>query len=223
MTIRRTLLLDLDGTLVDSAPDLLASGNRLMRAQGLAPFAMAELRPMIGDGVGALVARMLAARGRTAGERDVAAFMEEYLPHVAVATRPYPGVAGMLEALKAAGWRLAVCTNKPAGAARRLLDAVGLLGMMAAVGGGDGFGVRKPDPRHLLLTLAAAGGEASRALMLGDHANDVRAARGAGLPCLFAAWGYGDAAMAQGAAAEVPLPSDVPGLAERVMPASVPR
>ena len=112
-----------------------------------------------------------------------------------------PGVAEGLRALACEGWRLAVCTNKPEAAARTLLSALGLAPYLAAVGGGDSFAVRKPDPRHLLATLAAAGGIAARAVMGGDHANDVAAARGAGLPCIFAAWGYGPPAMSAGAVA----------------------
>ena len=103
--------------------------------------------------------------------------------------------------LTAEGWRLAVCTNKPEAPARALLRAFGLDGLIAAIGGGDSFPVRKPDPAHLLATLKAAGGDPAHAVMAGDHANDVAAARGAGVPCVFAAWGYGPPEMAEGAAA----------------------
>ena len=106
-----------------------------------------------------------------------------------------------LHTLAREGWRLAVCTNKPEKAARTLLAALGLAALFAAVGGGDSFPVRKPDPAHLLATLQAAAGEPGHAVMAGDHANDVAAARGAGVPCIFAAWGYGPPAMAEGAAA----------------------
>jgi phosphoglycolate phosphatase len=98
-----------------------------------------------------------------------------------------------------AGWRLAICTNKPEAAARALLESLGLMKFLCAVGGGDSFPVRKPDPAHLLATLREAGGDPAAAIMVGDHANDVAAARGAGVKSVFVTWGYGPAAMAEGA------------------------
>ena len=113
---------------------------------------------------------------------------------------------------------MAVCTNKSEVAARKLLRALGILGYFAAVGGGDSFGVRKPNPGHLLATLAAAGGEPARALMVGDHANDMAAARAAGIVPVFALWGYGTAEMAGGAAPAAAI-SAVQRIAEALLPA----
>lgn len=204
-----TLLLDLDGTLVDTLPDLLASLNRtLAPAQ---PYTLAETRPWIGDGAGVLVKRALAARGKTATETDLAALMQDYIAHVSDYSVPYPGTEAALDALQAAGWQLAVCTNKPERASRNLLAALGLLDRFAAVGGGDSFPVRKPDPAHLRATLNAAGGSLERAVMIGDHQNDILAATGAGIPCIFAAWGYGDDAA--GSAAKARCFTEVPELA----------
>ena len=197
----RTLLLDLDGTLVHSVPDLAAALNRLMDARGLAGFSHPETASMVGDGVARLVGLAFTARGRAPDEGAVAEFSADYLLHAAVETRPYPGVADGLRAMADEDWTLAVCTNKPESAARALLSALGLISLFAAIGGGDSFPVRKPNPAHLLATLKAAGGEPSRAVMAGDHANDVAAARGAGVPCVFAGWGYGPPAMAEGAVA----------------------
>jgi phosphoglycolate phosphatase len=132
---------------------------------------------------------------------------------------PFPGVPATLRAMADAGWRFAVCTNKPHAAALALLHNLGLERWFAAVGGGDSFAVRKPDPAHLLATLAAAGGSAGRAVMAGDHANDVLAARGAGVPCIFAAWGYGPPTMAEGAAAVAQHFTDLPDVCERLLPA----
>ena len=196
----RTLLLDLDGTLVDSAPDLAASLNRVLARPG-APFTPAEIAPMIGDGAGVLARRAMAARGLPESPEMIQRFTEDYGAHAAELTQPYPGVLDGLRALTAAGWRLAVCTNKPEAAARTLLAALGFQDLLAAVGGGDSFPVRKPDPGHMLGTLRLAGGEPGAAVAVGDHRNDVAAARGAGLPCIFAAWGYGGPEMAEGAAA----------------------
>jgi len=215
--LARTLLLDLDGTLIDTVPDLAAALNRLMRARGLAGFTLAATAAMVGDGVARLVERACAARGRQADAADVAAFATDYAAHAVAASRLYPGVADTLRLLAAEGWRLAVCTNKPEAPARALLRAFGLDGLIAAIGGGDSFPVRKPDPRHLLATLAAAGGTPDRAVMVGDHANDVAAATGAGLPCIFAAWGYGPPAMAAGAAATAAAFTEVPALARALL------
>ena len=197
--MNRTLLFDLDGTLVHSVPDLAAALNRLMDARGLAPFTEPETARMVGDGVAKLIERAFAARGRMPDAEAVADFSADYQQHAAVASRPYPGVADGLRTLADGGWRLAVCTNKPERAARALLSALGLASRFAAVGGGDSFPVRKPDPAHLLATLSAAGGEPAHAVMAGDHANDVAAARGARVPCIFAGWGYGPPSMAEGA------------------------
>ncbi len=197
----RTLLLDLDGTLVHSVPDLAAALNRLMRTRGLEEFSHPETAQMVGDGVAKLVERAFAARGRAPDAGAVAEFSADYLAHAAVETEPYPGVADGLRALADDGWRLAICTNKPERAARALLSALGLELRFAAIGGGDSFPVRKPDPAHLLATLHVAGGDPAHAVMAGDHANDIAAARGAGLPCIFAGWGYGPLAMAEGAVA----------------------
>jgi phosphoglycolate phosphatase len=214
-----TVLFDLDGTLVDSAPDLHAAADRMAASLGLAPYSRAEIVGMIGDGAKALVTRALAARGRGFDEAAYEAFLADYTAHAAVETHPFPGIAALLDALEAQGWRLAVCTNKPEAAARALLDALGLADRFAAIGGGDSFPVRKPDPAHVRATLSAAGGDPARTVMIGDHHNDVQAARGAGIPCVFATWGYGTAAMAEGAAAIAAHPDEVPALLERLVPA----
>jgi len=195
------LLLDLDGTLVDTVPDLAAALNRMLTGRGLAPLTEAETASMVGDGVAKLVERALAARGRTVRPHDVAEYSADYMTHVAVKSVLFPGVTETLNALASEGWRLAVCTNKPEAATRAVLSALDVTGMFAAIGAGDSFPVRKPDPAHLLATLRAAGGTPDAAVMAGDHRNDVLAARGAGVRCVFCRWGYGAPAMAEGAAA----------------------
>jgi phosphoglycolate phosphatase len=217
--VARTLLLDLDGTLVDTVPDLTAAVNRLMRTRGLADFSCAQVTMMVGDGLGALVARAFAAHEREADASAVAELTEDYLAHVAVESRPYPQVLPVLTALARDGWRLAVCTNKPERAARALLLAVGVLPLLCAVGGGDSFAARKPDPVHLLGTLTRASGQPGAAVMLGDHHNDVLAARGAGVPVIFAGWGYGPAAMAAGSSAVAHDITEAAAIANRLLPA----
>ncbi|HJS85445.1 MAG TPA: HAD hydrolase-like protein [Acetobacteraceae bacterium] len=214
---RPTLLLDLDGTLIDSAPDLAAALNRLMAERGLAPFTRAETARMVGDGVQRLVERAFAARGRVPDAADVAHYTDDYARHCACGSRPFPGVARTLRGLRQAGWRLGVCTNKLEGVARRLLAAFDLAGLFDAVGGGDSFPVRKPDPAHVLATLGASGGVRERAVMAGDHRNDVLAAHGAGLACVFAGWGYGTAEMAAEADAVAARFAELPDMAGRLL------
>jgi phosphoglycolate phosphatase len=216
--VARTLLLDLDGTLVDTVPDIAAALNRLMMSRGLALFDFHATAAMVGDGVAVLVNRAFAARGVVPDERALADFSADYGAHAAIASRPYPGVPELLRDLSAAGWRLAICTNKPVAAASALLEALDLMPLLCAIGGGDSFPVRKPDPAHLLATLAAAGGDVASAIMVGDHANDIAAAKGAGVKSVFVTWGYGPITMAAGADAVV---HDIAELAA-VLPGLVP-
>lgn len=214
---RPTLVFDLDGTLVDSVPDLAASLNRVMVERGLGVFSAAEVTAMVGDGARVLVRRALKARGLGEDEAVLAAFLDDYGANAAVATCPYPDVPETLQALRAAGWRLAVCTNKPIAPARDLLAALGMAELFAAVGGGDSYPIRKPDPGHLLATLAEAGGDPARAVMVGDHHNDVAAAMGAAIPAIFALWGYGTPEMGEHAAAKAIGFAEIPALAEQVL------
>ena len=214
----RTLLLDLDGTLVDTVPDLAAALNRLMLARGLPIFGYPQVAAMVGDGVAVLTARAFAAHDRRPDATAVADLSADYTAHVAVASKLYPGVLPVLTRLTRGGWRLAVCTNKPERAARLLLHAVGVLPLLYAVGGGDSFAMRKPDPAHLLATLCRAGGKADASLMVGDHRNDVVAASGAGMRCVFAGWGYGPIGMAEGSVAVARDIAEVAEIANRLLP-----
>ena len=201
----RSAVFDLDGTLVDSAPDIHAALDRLMALRRLPGFARAEVVGMIGDGVRVLLERAFAARGLVLDEDGFAHFMADYEANAAVLTRPFDGIPELLRGLGDAGWRLAVCTNKPVVAARVLLSGLGLDHHFSALGGGDSFPMRKPDPGHLRATLAAAGVNAEGAVMIGDHANDMLAARGAGVRAIFAGWGYGPHSMA----GDAPIAVDV--------------
>jgi phosphoglycolate phosphatase len=204
----RCAVFDLDGTLVDSAPDIHAALDRLMARRRLPGFARAEVVGMIGDGVRVLLERAHAARGITLDEASFEYFMADYEANAAVLTQPFAGIPDLLGALGNAGWRLAVCTNKPEAAARVLLSGLGLDRHFSALGGGDSFPMRKPDPGHLRATLAAAGAAPEEAVMIGDHANDMLAARGAGVRAIFAGWGYGPQHRAGGA----PIAVDVVAL-----------
>lgn len=212
----RWCVFDLDGTLVDSVPDLAAALNRIMAARGLAAFALPQVQAMVGDGARALVERGFAARDAAMDAAAVADFLADYTVNAAVDSRPYPDVEATLVTLRRAGWTLAVCTNKPVLAARALLSALGLDRYFAAVGGGDSYPVRKPDPGHLLAVLGACGGRADRAVMVGDHHNDILAAAGTGVASVWARWGYGLAV--QGATAEAGAFTDLPQALDRLIP-----
>ncbi|MBO1325834.1 phosphoglycolate phosphatase [Acetobacter sp. TBRC 12305] len=204
MTTRRLAVFDMDGTLLDSLPDLAECSRDLLASYALPPISDAEVRGMIGEGVQVLVTRALALAARkqaaltggpvtTLPESAQAAerFMAFYTPRAARLSRLFPGTEDALHALQAQGWSLAICTNKPERAARGILDTLGVAALFAAVGGGDSFAARKPDPRHLLGTIVQAGGQVQRSVMIGDMPPDWLAAEGAGCDFVFAAWGYG--------------------------------
>ncbi len=185
----------------------------MLAARGHAPLTEPAIAAMVGDGLVPLIQRVFAAVGGTPDPQAGRDYLSDYESHVCVKTRLFDGMAAALTTLRSAGWRLAVCTNKPERAARLLLEALGVSDLFVAVGGGDSFGFHKPDPRHLAATLAKAGGTASRAVMIGDHSNDIHAALGCGVKALFAGWGYGRPGMETGAAAVVGQPADLPVLA----------
>jgi phosphoglycolate phosphatase len=193
------MVFDLDGTLVDALPDLTAALNRMLAARSLAPLTAAEVRPMIGDGTKKLVERALAARGASYDDASERAMVADYTSHVAGESRPYPGVNATLTRLQEAGWKFAICTNKSTAATKALLAALDIAHWFAALGCGDSFAVRKPDPAHLAGTIDAAGGTAAHSLMVGDNINDIAVGKALGVPTIFAAWGYGKAEMGEGA------------------------
>jgi phosphoglycolate phosphatase len=209
-----TLLLDLDGTLVDSVPDIVAALNRMGKARGFAPFDRAEVIPMVGDGTKSLLQKAFAARNRPFDDAVEAPYVTDYTAHSTVETKIFPDVIETLRRFADAGWKLAVCTNKPVAPTHKVLAAMGLTPFLSAIGGGDSFPVRKPNPGHVLGTLELAGGHADAAVMVGDHHNDVLSANGAHVPCIFAAWGYGPLSMAAGAAAVAERFADLPAIAD---------
>lgn len=195
------MVFDLDGTLVDALPDLTAALNRMLAARNLAPLTPAEVRPMIGDGTKKLVERALAARGAPYDDASERAMVADYTSHVAGESRPYPGVNATLTQLQEAGWKFAICTNKSTGATKALLAALDIAHWFAALGCGDSFAVRKPNPEHLARTIEAAGGGTARSLMVGDNVNDIVVGKAVGVPTIFAAWGYGKREMGEDASA----------------------
>ena len=189
-----TVVFDLDGTLVDTAPDLVGTLNVLLAEEGLPALAMTEARPMIGQGARAMLAKGFAAGGAPLAEARMAAlfarFIDHYLAHIAQASRPFPGVLAALDTLAGAGARLAVCTNKRTDLSVALLRALGLADRFAAIVGADAAPPGKPDPRHLIAAIERAGGRREQAVMVGDSASDAGAARAAGVPLVLVSFGY---------------------------------
>jgi phosphoglycolate phosphatase len=186
------LVFDLDGTLVDSVPDLANALNEVLRERGYPPLSRAEVAPMVGDGVPPLVARAFAARGGSAAEAALALprYIELYEASATNLTRPYPGVRETLVLLRAHGYRTAVCTNKLQRASETVLAGLDLAGLFDAVAGGDRYPVRKPDKGHLLGLIAELGGSAARTVMIGDSENDAAVAHAAAVPLVIMRYGY---------------------------------
>jgi len=195
----RTIVFDLDGTLVDTAPDLLASLNVLLAREGLDPVDPVAGRTMIGGGIKRLIEKGLAQQGGVFAPAHVdelfSVYIAHYAAHIADLSRPFPGVEAALDALAGRGDRLAVCTNKLAWLSVRLLERLGLAERFDAICGPDTFGIRKPDPEALRQTVRVAGGTLADAVMIGDSATDIRTARAAGVPVIAVDFGYSEVAV----------------------------
>lgn len=185
----RAVIFDLDGTLIDAAPDLAAKLNQVLASEGLAPLSVQAVTGMIGDGAPKLVERAFAAQGKAMQPQYLEMFLALYPQDPVRHTVVYEGIFPALEALRAQGRRLGVCTNKPEAATIAVLEALQLAPFFEAVVAGDSTPYRKPDPRHLAATMAAL--EVTDAIMVGDHANDMQVAAELALPSVFCAWGYG--------------------------------
>jgi phosphoglycolate phosphatase len=196
-----TIVFDLDGTLVDTAPDLIDTLNLVLGDQGLPTVPYDEARPLIGGGAKAMIERALAFEGRSASANDVEAlytsFVAHYSEHIADRSRPFSGVETALDRLAAEGCRLAVCTNKLEWLSRRLLDALNLTDRFAAICGQDTFGIQKPDPQIFRATVMRAGGNPVQAIMVGDSVTDIRTAQAAKVPVIAVDFGYTDVPVAQ--------------------------
>jgi phosphoglycolate phosphatase len=194
MTSPRTVVFDLDGTLVDTAPDLINALNFILDREGLPPVPLHSARNMIGAGARKLLERGLELEGRSASPAEIGRLTEDfisyYADHIAEQSRPFDGLERALDDLAGHGYRLAVCTNKLEWLSTRLLDQLNLSSRFAAICGADTFGVAKPDPAILRQTVARAGGQLSSAIMVGDAGPDVGVARRAGIPVIGVSFGY---------------------------------
>lgn len=190
------IVFDLDGTLADTAPDLLGTLNVLLAREGLAPLPVSQAGSLIGAGARALLARGFDAAGKELGPARLEALYADFLTHYAenicIGTRLFPGAVAAMDRLAAEGYVLAVCTNKVEAHSVRLLEALGIASRFRAICGRDTFPVFKPDPRHLVLTIERAGGDLRRAVMVGDSLTDIATAKAAGVPVVAVPFGYSD-------------------------------
>ena len=201
MSPPRIVVFDLDGTLVDTAPDLIAALNYVLDREGMPPVPLKSARNMIGAGARKLIERGLELDGRTMSVPDIDRlfrdFIVYYADHIADASRPFEGLEAALDDLESQGFRFAVCTNKLEWLSKLLLEKLDLSRRFAAICGADTFGVAKPDPVILQQTVARAGGQLSGAIMVGDAGPDVGVARRAGIPVIGVEFGYTDVPIAE--------------------------
>ena len=190
----RAVIFDLDGTLVDTAPDLMRATNHVLESLGRRPISMDEVRSFVGHGARALLTRGLAATGGLPEaydvEPDYIRFVDYYSQNIAEGSTPFPGLIRLLDRLKAEGFGLGVCTNKLEGLSVQLLDALKLSPYFGAVVGPDTLGIAKPDPRPFREAVSRLGLVAPRALMVGDSETDILTARNAGVPVIAVPFGY---------------------------------
>ncbi len=189
-----TIVFDLDGTLIDTAPDLIGTVHALLARRGLEAVPDTLLRPEISFGSRRMMQTALQHHGQQPDDADLDAifveFLEYYRQHLADRSTPFPGIRALLESLGSAGARLAVCTNKAEGPARELLTQLGMSTQFAFIAGRDTFEVCKPHPYHLTETVRRAGGDPARAIMVGDSETDVKTAKAAETPVIGVTFGY---------------------------------
>jgi phosphoglycolate phosphatase len=191
-----TIVFDLDGTLVDTAPDLVDTLNVIFAQEGFAPLAYEEARNFVGGGARLMIARGFKAQGRVLSPNKLKQlfkdFIAHYSEHLTDRSLPFPGVADTLDVLAARGCNFAVCTNKLEALSVRLLGKLELSDRFVAICGQDTFGIQKPDPEILRRTIGAAGGRLETTVMIGDSVTDIRTARAAGVPIVAVDFGYSE-------------------------------
>lgn len=189
----RAVLFDLDGTLADTAPDLIAAVNRIVVEEGLAPLPEAALRPLVSKGGRALLTRAFPELDEAAREPLLPRFLAAYAEALSQHTRPFAGIEALLGDIEARGWPWGIVTNKPEALAVGVVDGLGWSKRSKALVGGDTLPVRKPSPEPLWLAAAKLGVAPGHCLYVGDDARDIEAARAAGMPSVAACWGYREA------------------------------
>lgn len=195
------LVFDLDGTFADTAPDLLDSLNHCLQMTGLPPADPRMLMRYVGHGGRTMIERAMQARGKTITATELETLMAAFIAHyengMPGKTQPFAGAIKVLDQFQAAGWILAICTNKYEGMSKRLLEGMGVDHRFEAICGQDTFAHKKPDPRHLMETIELAGGDPERAIMVGDSITDIDTAKAAGIPVIAVSFGYSDRPVAE--------------------------
>lgn len=199
--LRPTIVFDLDGTLVDTASDLIESLNYCLAKAGFSKANPSDFRQFVGFGGRAMISRACQAQNISLDESSLDELMADFLGHYSAGipgrSRPYPGAEAAISRFAANGFTTAICTNKYESLSFSLISGLGLSQQFSAICGADTFGFRKPDPRHLTETVKMAGGDPARALMVGDSRTDIDTAKAAGLPVVAVDWGYTDRHVAE--------------------------
>ena len=192
----KSIIFDLDGTLVDTSPDLTAALNAVLTAAGRRPLPETEVRHLVGRGALVLIERGMAATGAPVDGALMPKLLQDFIAHyganIAAGSQPFPGAVNAIRRLIAAGHSLGICTNKPEALTFKLMDALNLRRFFPVMLGADSQPYRKPDPRHLLDTIAKLGGDPANAVMIGDSETDLKTARAAGVPVVLVGFGYTD-------------------------------
>ncbi len=216
MTVRtrfpEVALFDLDGTLLDSAPDMLATVNRMRARRDIAPMLLADIRPVVSRGARAMATKAFPEWNDDEILAAVPEFLDIYAQELGKHCRPFDGIPELLDALEAQGSRWGIVTNKPEGLARDLMPLLGWEARCAVLVGGDSLAERKPHPLPLLHSAEVLGIAPSQCVYVGDDRRDIESARAAGMPSIAALWGYrmaGDAPADWGAEAMVDVPHDL--------------
>lgn len=190
------LVFDLDGTLIDTAPDLLDSLNHCLVHLGLKPASPLAMRRFVGHGGRVMITRAMTEQGRMPTETDLddilPVFLEHYGSGMPGKSLPYPGALDAIERFSVAGYKIAICTNKYQHLSDALIEGLGLTERFASICGADRFDFRKPDPRHLTETIALTAGNPEKSILVGDSRTDIDTAKAAGIPIVAVDWGYTD-------------------------------
>ncbi|QNT78912.1 HAD-IA family hydrolase [Entomobacter blattae] len=220
------MVFDLDGTLIDSLPDLTVAANHMLESYNLPPLSDTQIRAMIGDGVKVLIRKILSTAKSVSEEELPTPLIEEatrrymayYTPHSTDLTHLFPHTHSTLQNLAEKGWAMAVCTNKPVKAAETILQHLGINSFFSTVSGGDSFPHMKPHPEHLLGTIQKISGDIRKTIMVGDHYNDLFAARDAKIAgSIFAQWGYGRKEMEKEATLVAQTITDLPTYGQKIL------
>ena len=193
---RPTIVFDLDGTLVDTAVDLLDSLNHCLGTVGMAQTDLSNLRAYVGRGARVMITRAFEAQDRRLAPTQLdslfAVFLDHYSDNIPGVSRPFAGVSTAINRFEDAGYRLAICTNKLEKLAIDLIGALGLSQHFSVITGADTYDFRKPDPRHLIETILEAGGDPEKAVLIGDSETDIATAKAARVPVIAVDFGYTD-------------------------------